>query len=51
MASSFVASGSPVVPGSTGFRFFATDKRGALWRDSVAIDNPIVASATTVPVQ
>jgi type IV pilus assembly protein PilA len=51
MASSYFASANPVTPGGTGHRFFATDKRGALWQDSVAIANPIVASATTVPVQ
>jgi prepilin-type N-terminal cleavage/methylation domain-containing protein len=51
LASSFFASANPVTPGATGHRFFATDKRGALWQDSGAIANPIVGSATTVPVQ
>ena len=50
--SSYFANAAPVTPGGTGTRYFATDTRGTIWQDSTAaVANPIVASATTVPVQ
>ena len=50
--SSYFASASPVTPGATGARYFATDTRGTIWQDSsAAVANPIVATATTLPVQ
>jgi type IV pilus assembly protein PilA len=51
-ASSYYGNADPVTFGGTGTRYFATDSRGTVWQDSTAtIANPIVASATTVPVQ
>jgi prepilin-type N-terminal cleavage/methylation domain-containing protein len=48
----YFSSATPVVFGRTGTRYFASDKRGALWQDeTAAVANPIVASATTVPAQ
>ena len=39
-------------PGGTGTRYFGTDTRGTIWQDSTgAVANPIVATASTVPVQ
>ncbi len=49
---SYFSSADPVALGRSGTRYFASDKRGALWQDTTAaVANPIVASATTVPVQ
>ncbi len=51
-ASAYFGKADPVSFGSTGSRFFATDTRSAIFQDSTAaIANPIVASATTVPVR
>jgi hypothetical protein len=50
--SSYFANADPVTAGGTGTRYFGTDTRGTLWQDSsAAVANPIVASATTFPVQ
>jgi len=50
--SSYFANADPVTAGGTGTRYFGTDTRGTIWQDSsAAVANPIVASATTVPVQ
>jgi type IV pilus assembly protein PilA len=50
--SSYFANANPVTHGATGARYFATDTRGTIWQDSSgAIANPIVATATTLPVQ
>ena len=50
--SSYFANADPVTAGGTGTRYFGTDTRGTIWQDSTAaVANPIVASATTVPVQ
>lgn len=52
LASSYFANADPVTPGGTGTRYFGSDKRGTLWQDSTgAVANPIVASATTIPVR
>ncbi len=52
MASSYFAKADPMNPGATGMRYFGSDKRGAVWQDSTAaVANPIVASATTIPVR
>lgn len=50
-ASSYFASAEPVTPGSTGIRYFAVDGRGVLVSSPEPISNPIVASATVVPLQ
>ena len=50
-ASSYFASAEPVTPGGTGTRYFATDGRGVLYSSAEPITNPIVASATVVPLQ
>ena len=50
--SSYFANADPVTPGGTGTRYFATDTRGTIFQSTAAtIANPIVASATVVPVQ
>jgi hypothetical protein len=50
--SSYWLNAVPVTPGGTGTRYFASDTRGTIWQDATAaVANPIVASATTVPVQ
>jgi hypothetical protein len=50
--SSYFASATPLTPGATGARYFGTDTRGTIWQDaSGAVANPIIASATTQPVQ
>jgi type IV pilus assembly protein PilA len=52
LASSYFAAANPLTPGATGSRYFGTDQRGAIWQDErSAVPNPIVLSATTVPVQ
>ena len=52
-ASSYWAGAVPVTLGSTGQRSFATDTRGTIFYDNsgVAIANPVVASATVLPLQ
>src|SRR5205823_4968532 len=51
-ASSYYGKADPVTFGGTGTRHFATDTRATIYQDATAaIANPIVASATTVPVQ
>jgi type IV pilus assembly protein PilA len=54
-ASSYWANADPVTKGGTGTRFFGTDTRGTIWQDASAgaatLPNPIVGSATIVPVQ
>jgi type IV pilus assembly protein PilA len=48
-ASSFFASGVPLVPGATGTRFFATDTPGTIFMDRAApIANPIPPGTPTV---
>jgi type IV pilus assembly protein PilA len=52
MSSSYWANADPATPGGTGTRYFATDARGTIWQDSTGtIANPIVATASTTPVQ
>ena len=50
-ASSYFASAEPVTPGGTGTRHFATDARGTIFSSASPIANPIMASASVVPVQ
>jgi hypothetical protein len=51
-ASAYFAKADPIGAGTTGSRYFATDSRNSIFQDSTAtIANPIVSSATTVPVQ
>ena len=51
-ASSYWANATPLTPGGTGTRYFATDTRGTIWNSTAAVvANPIVASATVTPVQ
>ena len=50
----YFANADPVTKGGTGTRYFATDTRGTIFQDAstaATIANPIVASATVVPVQ
>jgi prepilin-type N-terminal cleavage/methylation domain-containing protein len=51
--SSYWSSAVPVSLGSTGQRSFASDTRGTIFSDSTggAIANPLVASATVLPLQ
>ena len=49
-ASSYFASAEPVTQGG-GTRYFATDARGTIFSSTTRIANPIVSSATVVPVQ
>jgi type IV pilus assembly protein PilA len=49
--SSYFASAEPVTPGSTGARYFATDARGIIFHSTTPIANPIVESATVVPLE
>ena len=47
-ASSYFVSAEPTTPGGTGTRYFATDKRGTIFYDTVAaIANPIPAGTST----
>ena len=51
-ANSYFASAEPVTPGAggTGTRFFATDTRGIIFFSASPIANPIVRSASVVPI-
>ena len=49
--SSYFANADPATPGGTGTRYFGTDTRGTIWQNTATMPNPIVASATVVPVQ
>src|SRR5262252_6278599 len=50
--SSYWASANPVTFGGTGTRYFASDTRSTIYQDATAaVANPIVQTATTVPVQ
>ncbi len=50
--SSYWANADPVTAGGTGTRYFATDTRGTIFQSTTAtVPNPIVGSATVVPVQ
>ena len=51
-SSEYFARASPVTLNGTGTRFFATDTRGTIFQDTVAvITDPITPSATVKPVQ
>ena len=49
VVSSFFASAFPLLPGSTGTKFFATDTPGTIYMDrAAAIPNPIPAGTLTI---
>jgi prepilin-type N-terminal cleavage/methylation domain-containing protein len=50
--SSYAAFASPVVAGTTGTRYFASDARGTIFQGTTApIANPIVVAGTVGPIQ
>ncbi|MGQ0737317.1 MAG: hypothetical protein ACT4QD_27185 [Acidobacteriota bacterium] len=50
-ASSYFVTAEPVSPGSSGERYFAADSTGVIVSSAQPIDNPIVLSATVMPIQ